>query len=227
MSYQLYEGPSMLNGKPIAAFVTGIDTISRNPKTGPMAQTFVLAADVDPLTAIKTGQDKSVCGSCPLRGTEGRKRSCYVTVFQAPTQVYRYRDNAKPLRKGLFKNRMIRLGAYGDHAAMPTAVTDRVVKEALGHTGYTHQWKTCDQDLSRYLMASVESEEDRELAKSMGWATFRIKTVDQAKLKGETLCPASEEAGKRMTCFTCGKCAGGKAKDVVINVHGFGKKNFT
>jgi len=119
------------------------------------------------------------------------------------------------------------LGAYGDHAALPTSVTADIAKKAMMTTGYTHQWKTCDQDLQKYLMASCDSAEDRELANAMGWATFRVKTVDQPKLKGETLCPASAEAGKILTCLTCSKCAGGSVRDVVIDIHGTGQRHFT
>ena len=34
----IYRGPSMLDGSPIVAILTGIDKPSHNPKTGPMAQ---------------------------------------------------------------------------------------------------------------------------------------------------------------------------------------------
>lgn len=226
MSYLLYEGPSMLDGNPIFAALTGIERPSTNIKTGPMAQTFILRSDMSPIAANHTGADHSICGTCPLKGTNGKQRSCYVTLFQAPNNVYRYRDRLKPLPRNIFQHRAVRLGAYGDHAALPVAVTARIAKHAAMTTGYTHQWRTCDPDLRKYLMASCESAADRELAKQMGWSTFRIKSTDAPKLKGETICPASDEGGKIMTCYTCGRCSGNQAKDVVITVHGTGKRHF-
>jgi len=224
MSYLVYEGPSMLDGQPIVCLATGIDQPSRNGKTGPMVQTYILRQDVPPLEAVKTGADKSICGDCKLRGNNGKDRVCYVTLFRDPTNVYS--SARKPLPKTALNNRGVRLGAYGDPAALPTSVIRRLVKKSAVHTGYTHQWLTCDQDLKNYVMASCDSPEDRESAKSLGWQTFRVKHPEEQMLPGETLCPASEEAGKQMNCLACGKCRGVGSVDVVINVHGIGKRNF-
>ena len=226
MSYLLYSGPSMLDGNPIFAALTGIENPSRNIKTGAMVHSWIMRSDMNPIEAVHANADTSVCGSCSLRGDNGKGRSCYVTLFQAPNNIYKTKDGLKPTPKLLFRNRAIRLGAYGDHAALPTSITADIVKRATMTTGYSHQWRTCDQELRKYLMASCDSEADRELAKSMGWSTFRVKKVDQLKLKGETLCPASAEAGKKLTCITCGKCSGNNAKDIVINVHGTGQRHF-
>lgn len=217
----------MLDGQPIFAALSGVENPSRNSKTGAMLQTWVMRSDMGPFEAVKTNADASVCGGCSHRGDHGVGRSCYVILFHAPNQVYKHRDDQKPLPKLVYHNRAVRLGGYGDHAALPTAITADIAKKAMMTTGYTHQWKTCDQDLRKYLMASCDSVEDRELANALGWATFRVKTVDQPKLKGETLCPASAEAGKILTCLTCGKCSGGDVKDVVIDVHGVGHRHFT
>lgn len=226
MAYILYDGPSMLDGKPIVAILTGIKRPSSNVKTGPMAQVWILRKDINPIEAVKTGEDFSVCGSCPLRGINGKQRLCYVTIHQAPNQVFKQIPKAKPYKKGLLRNRPVRLGAYGDMAAVPTEVTEMIAKEALFTTGYTHQWQSCDQELQKYLMASCESPYSREQAKAAGWATFRVKSPEKGRLHGETLCPASDEAGKKLQCFTCAKCSGNQAKDVVINVHGTGKRHF-
>ena len=53
------------------------DKASRNPKTGPMVQLWILRADVHPMEAISTGTDSSICGGCKHRGANGRERSCY------------------------------------------------------------------------------------------------------------------------------------------------------
>ena len=49
--YIIYEGASLLDGKPIVAIaLTGKST---NTKTGAMIQTFIIRSDIDPLTANK------------------------------------------------------------------------------------------------------------------------------------------------------------------------------
>ncbi|WP_051102302.1 hypothetical protein [Methylovulum miyakonense] len=216
----------MLDGKPIFMVLTGTEQPSRNSKTGPMLQTWILRSDVNPLDAMRFNEDVSICGNCPLRGSEGKGRSCYVTVARAPYQIYKSKPNLKKIKKHIFKNRAVRLGAYGDPAAIPTEVIADIRKRAIMTTGYTHQWRTCDQDLKQFMMASCDSEQDREEAKALGWATLRVKKADDSKLPGEVTCPASEEAGKKMTCYNCGLCRGGDTSDVVINVHGVGFRNF-
>lgn len=233
MSFLIYDGPSLLDGKPIFSAISGVEYPSRNAKTGVMIQTWTMRSDISPLEAVHSGADHSICGDCSLRGDGfGGERVCYPQLFQAPTNIYNAYAKGKvgysPLGKYLFKRQAIRFGAYGDSAAIPTRFTADPAKLARMHTGYTHQWRECDPDLKKYLMASCDSEKDREEAKALGWATFRVKTASQPRLKGETPCPASEEAGKRLTCLTCGMCCGTSkfTKDIVINVHGTGKKHF-
>jgi hypothetical protein len=226
MSYKLYEGPSLLDGNPILVALTGIENPSRNIKTGPMAQTWVLRADMNPLEASRTGADKSICGDCPFRGHDGKERTCYVNIAWAPFQIFKNKDALKPLPKNVFRHRAVRVGAYGDPAAIPTKYTADIHKRSAVATGYTHQWRTCDPELRKYLMASCNSEADYEQAKSRGWSTFRVKNPEDKILRGETVCPASDEAGKLMTCYTCGRCKGNTARDVVINVHGMGQRHF-
>ena len=60
----IYQGPSLIDGKPIIAIAT---LNSRNGKTGEMIQTWIMRSDIEPHKAIKTGEDSSVCGDCPHR----------------------------------------------------------------------------------------------------------------------------------------------------------------
>src|SRR5213083_2227645 len=87
----VYSGLSRFDDKPIVAIVTGLRRQSKNVKTGPMAQLWILRADINPLEAINTRQDYSICGDCQLRGSypDGRGRACYVAVKNAPLAVYR------------------------------------------------------------------------------------------------------------------------------------------
>lgn len=207
----LYEGPSRLDGRRITVRLTGLERRSKNRKTGDMLQTWIMAADRNPVEAAKRGLDKAVCGDCPLRG-----HGCYVTLHQAPLSVYRAgRKEQWPDVTG----RMVRLGAYGDPAAVPVRIWNRLLKDAKGWTGYTHQWRRFPS-LKGILMASVDSEEEREEAKAKGWRTFRIRRG--GLMEGEIMCPASDEAGKRTTCEKCRLCCGTakKAKDIAILPHG-------
>ena len=120
------------------------------------------------------------------------------------------------------------MGAYGDPAAAPYDAWERVAQLVQGWTGYTHQWKTTDARFAGLLVASCDSVSDRDEAKSAGWRTFRVKPAGARHWpSGEIVCPASEEAGKRLQCIDCRACSGtrlGKlgafAPDIVIDIHG-------
>lgn len=229
----IWEGKSALDGAPIMLIATGLDSKSSNSKTGALVQTWILRSDVIPTEAIHTGADASICGACPHRGeiVDGRNvnRSCYVTVFQAPRNVYvtatrgRYARVKGDKARALLAGRNVRLGAYGDPAAVPFYVWNRILSDAARGTGYTHQWRTADPRFSRYCMASADSEAEQRLAAAMGYRTFRVGTIGESLVKGkEILCPASEEAGRRTNCAACLLCGGSavKAKSVFIPVHG-------
>jgi hypothetical protein len=224
----LYRGASMIDGSPIIVIATDS---SKNRKTGDMIQTWILRDDINPIDAVSTGADVSICGNCPHRGDgKGKGRSCYVSYFQAPQQVY------KTAQKGgyratdsvdMFAGRFVRFGAYGDPAAVPFEVWARIAAVAAGFTGYTHQWKTADSRFAGICMASCDSESDRIDAIARGFRTFRVRSENDPILTGEMVCPASEEAGKRLKCEECRACAGtrgGKlaaaAAGVTIIVHG-------
>ena len=226
MAYLLYDGPSMLDGKPIVAVATGVEKPSQNRKTGPLIQTYIIRKDIDPVQAVLTGEDYSICGTCPLRGDgSGKKRACYVVYANDPLAVYNSRDKWKVPDYDIFRGRGTRLGAYGDPAALPTEVVADIVRRSRTAKGYTHQWRYCDQELRKYMMASCDSAEDVELARQKGWSTLRVRAEGQEKLKGEIQCPY-EISSQRVLCSACNKCTGNKSKDVVVTVHGTGKKHF-
>lgn len=231
----------MLDGQPIVA--VAIDS-SDNKKTGNMIQVHILRADLSPVEALWQGKDSSICGNCPHRGPtgDGKGRSCYVTVFQGPAQVYKafaadkYAESKGP---ALFRNRQVRFGAYGDPAALPLELLRAYARVAAGFTAYTHQWRTVDAGYADVCMASADNVQDRLDAKAKGYRTFRVRLPDEPIAKGEFSCPASEESGKRLNCNTCMACSGtrfgkvAKAGDVTIIAHGNGghkgnaKRNLT
>ncbi len=227
-----YRGRSLLDGAPIVGIVTGFNRRTSNEKTGDMLQTWILRSRISPTNAVLTGRDSSICGDCALRGTSPQTRTCYVTVFQAPLAVYKAykRGNYAPLVLDSIRGRAIRLGAYGDPAAIPTHVWQMLLTGASTWTGYTHQWRTADPQLRKIIMASVDSEDERVVADALGWRTFRVRptTDDPIDHESEVICPASAEAGYRTDCEHCGLCQGQHrpAKSVVIAAHGSRRKLF-
>lgn len=232
----LYEGPSKLDGKPIVVIATGIRKASTNAKTGAMVQTYILRQDINPIEAVKTGEDVSICGNCKHRGNgiNGEGRSCYVTLIHGPRSVYAsYLRGIYPKANAfqaaqLFAGKMVRLGTYGDPAAAPFPMWKTALLHAKGWTGYTHQWRNVPARWSELVMASADSVADMDDAHELGYRTFRVTSEPFENVKGrETICPASEEKGKVADCFSCRACMGtsGKAKvSVQIAAHGGGKK---
>ncbi len=242
----IYNGPSLIDGAPIV--VIAIVT-SANSKTGNMIQTHILRADINPLEASKTGADASICGDCIHRGTPtdnplkkvANGRTCYVNLGQGPTVVFKafkrgkYPHATPEQITAIGENRMVRLGTYGDPAAVPATVWDALLKEAAGHTGYTHQHKPAYISTDyRRLMYSADTANDATSAHAKGYRTFRVIPVQQwqeqnkgALLKNETICPASKEAGFKSTCNNCKLCSGStiKAKSIAIVAHGTARNN--
>jgi hypothetical protein len=230
----LYEGPSMIDGAPIVCIATGINTDSTNGKTGALIQTWIMRADVSPLVAVRTGDDASVCGDCPERGriVDGKNvdRSCYVEIFQAPRNVWSTWKNRRypsAWDASTFSGRAVRLGSYGDPAAVPYHVWREVLQQAAKHTGYTHQWSRFPE-LAAWCMASCDSESDRVRAKFLGFRTFRVMPQGAPLMDSrEVRCPASKEAGAKTTCERCVACGGTSARakvDMAIEVHGAASK---
>lgn len=231
----LWSGASLLDGAPIVVIATGLASGSTNSKTGPMVQTYILRQDVAPTEAVRTGVDGSICGDCPHRGrtvtlgdaVRNVGRTCYVNVGQGPQAVWRtWERGGYPDQRGQLElvgaARVVRLGTYGDPAAVPAWVWGALVSKAVAHTGYTHQWRK-SQALRSLCMASADSPEDAAEAQAAGWRTFRVALpCHPEKLPGEVTCPASAEAGRKLVCADCRACGGadGRKGSIVIQAHG-------
>lgn len=227
---ELYRGPSKLDGKPIVVILT---LHSSNEKTGDMAQTWIIRQDMSPAEAARCGADESVCGHCRHRHHLGG--ACYVLPFQAPTRVWhswqagRY-PVATPKHLRRLKGRAIRFGAYGDPAAAPVEIWQKLSKVASMTTGYTHQVEQLPyldaMDMLDHCMVSADSEAEALFYQGMGARTFRVKRPEEPMLEGEVYCPADSNA--EIQCLDCGLCSGayGTGKSVAINVHGQRQKRF-
>ena len=214
----IYSGPSLIDGKPIVAVAVVSVT---NRKTGIMNAVYILRSDIPPVEAARLGEDRSVCGSCVHRGDGGPGRSCYVLLWASPTVVYdAYKRGAYKVADPakLDKTLMVRLGAYGDSSAVPREIWERLLKGAPSHTGYSHQMATHPQ-MKGLCQASVETPEQALYWQARGWKTFRTRMAGEPLMKGERQCPASEEAGKSITCAQCKLCDGQKA-NISIQIHG-------
>lgn len=253
----VYNGPSLLDPtKNIIAVLTNVRRKSKNPKTGPMAQLWMLVRDTAPTRAEVNGDDAAVCGNCPLRTillTRQRKtrrgwveqvvkiRKCYVTMFQAVTSIW------KTFHRGGYRNadvrdpdvtkRNVRLGAFGEPTAIPLELV-ATISQMTGTTGYTHQWRT-QPGYRSLVMASVESPDEAAAAKAAGWRTFRtIGSLSEPLFHDEILCPATDEGGSRTTCDRCLLCNGNRPylrngtvrldhrKNIVVLAHGQQKGRF-
>lgn len=221
----LYKGPSLLDKKPIVVIATYSD---RNTKTGKVVQTYILREDINPLEASKTGADFSICGNCTMRGIPtddpkrkiAKNRRCYVNLGQGVLIVW------KAYKRGVYKfgdsvlmgrNRFIRIGTYGDPAAVPKYVWNNLLSESQTWTAYTHQ-KNWSPEI---CMQSADSYDQALKHWKAGRRTFRvIKNIDEIDKQNETLCPASKEAGRRVQCVACKLCRGSsKAKSIAIVEH--------
>lgn len=224
----LWEGKSQLDGKPIVLIALQSST---NRKTGAMIQTYILRSDVAPLEASQTGADASICGDCPHKPTNNG--TCYVRLDTAPTVVWKAykRGRYSTLRKTpgvlaqLFAGQVVRLGTYGDPVAIPYQIWQQVLLYARGWTGYTHQWYTFLGSFYRsYCMASCDTPEQASEAQAKGWRTFTVVPSDCIESRAhELLCPASEQAGRKLTCSECLACGGTGSRhqaSVYIPVHG-------
>ena len=232
-SVEIWRGASRIDGAPIMCIISGLIS-SLNRKTGAMIQSYITRRDLDPMAALKSGADRSICGGCIHRpgrftGDGYSDRSCYVNVGQGPLSVWRAwnRGNVPAVSldavPGLVAGRMVRLGTYGDPAAVPLDVWDAYTANSKGWTGYTHQARNRKlRDVLKYCQVSADTPEDAAAARRAGLGSFRVLRAGENPLDFETICPASEEAGRVATCETCGICRGVDGANVAIAAHGIG-----
>lgn len=234
--------PLVLDGSPILLIGTYRETAT-NRKTGAMLQTWIIRADIDPLQAIASGADSAVCGMCPARGPSAlagaggiyRERSCYVNVGQAPLSVFRaaargrYRVLSHAELGEIGADRHVRLGSYGDPAAVPVERWRAVLARSIGHTGYSHQWRNpIAAPLREFCMASVDTLAEAREARALGWRTFRVRLAGDPIADREHACPAAAESGAKLQCVDCLACGGadGRRGSPTIIVHGSMARRF-
>jgi hypothetical protein len=224
--FELWRGKSQLTGANIVVIIT---LHSANTKTGDMAQTWILNADISPLEAIRIGDDTAICGDCSLRHNKGG--GCYVYVAQSPRAVWEAWHNQKYTKLPVEHFKVlsglpVRHGAYGDPAAMPMHILKEIQKYVVTYTGYTHQWRATEHsELKTMCMASVENPEQQLEAAQKGWRTYRIIKPGDELLQDEILCPHITTG---VQCVKCRLCRGTAhpAKNIAVHAHGIHVNKF-
>jgi len=228
----LYVGPSNLDGAPIVALAS---LESSNRKTGRLIQTWIMRADMLPTEASHGAHDDSVCGACPRRRSIGG--DCYVLIHNAPQSAWKAWERAGSPGENWTEERAIvaltneardyglRLGSYGDPAAVPSHVWGDLIAAIAPKmiVGYTHQWRTTpDAWFRNNLMASCDSVQDADDARALGWRFFVALAPDVQAPDRSFNCTADAKPGA--SCATCGACNGSQGRpsraSVWIREHG-------
>lgn len=217
----VYEGSSRLDKKaPIIAIATWG---SKNPKTGNMVQIWIMRSDMHPLVALRTGQDRVICGDCPMRGKahNGSDRSCYVQTMCLGAIYKKYRVGGYSI--GKLPDLPIRISAYGDPCSVPLRIWRKLLTGTRSHTGYTRQWnKTRNRRYADLFHASVFSSHESLNAHTRGFKYFwsysgNGKHSNIAGLNRHSQCDSVAEG---LQCADCGKCNGSSGSNVWIGAHG-------
>jgi hypothetical protein len=183
---------------------------------------------------IKTAQYKG-------RDTINIERACYVIVSQAPTIIFKsykrglYREATPDEAAQYVRGRALRIGAYGDSAALPPGIVEPLADVADTVTNYTHSGcydMSRAKQLAQFTMLSADNLAQAERYWQAGARTFRVSSdwtlIDGVRrvndiASGESQCPKT--ISKRVTCEGCGVCDGlrrGIKNSIVAPSHGNG-----
>ena len=209
---------------------------SSNKKTGNMIQSYIIRKDINPIEAVNNGKDYLICGNCPHRKNQATgRRTCYVNLGQGVLQVYKqfllgkYPQFNPKKHSQILKNRMLRLGTYGDPVFVPYRVWKFLLTFVKGRTGYTHQWSSnIDSNFKSIVMASCDSKADVILSNLLGYRSFVVVNHDDKDAKktdiNAILC-VNKSHDKQ--CENCGLCNGNPnsmGKNIFIPAHGTSKR---
>jgi hypothetical protein len=233
----MYEGKSLLGGDDQIVCIAVLK--SENKKTGKMVQVYIIPKDVGPIEAIKAGKNFGACGTCPLQGEyalifkknggmEKRfvNRVCYVNLGHGPSTVYqaymagKYKHYVKRHHEKYIAGRKVRIGAYGDPAAIPLKLVKYLAYISSGWTGYSHQmfWVRHAAELANYVMASCHTPAQHAEARRRGWRSFVAIPKGGQAPERSVECPHYTHG---VNCETCLLCDGNnkQAKDVYVIAH--------
>lgn len=256
MSYVIYEGPSVIDGSRIVVLAvlqsansktggmlqTHVMLRDEDPRSASQIGSdfsicghckFRGTASNESFTRIEVRWNKK--GRAYVSVPAAKNRACYVNLGQGPLAAWKAykRGNAAVSTEhaeiaALGSNQAVRLGSYGDPAAVPADVWQALISQARTWTGYSHQAGVVDS-LAELCMQSADTVEDAERHWAEGRRTFRVLgSVDEMQ-DNEILCPASREGGQKTTCVACKLCngtsKGASPRSVAVVAHGAGKKH--
>lgn len=246
----VWRGASLLTGEPVRVVISGYVIPSENTKMGYGAESlqdhqqyiqiwiFTDTEDFRPM-------DRAICGDCGQRTYKGKSApflwedgaevmedvqgACYVRWGEGPRAAFEAsnRNAALSLVAGsqLLADRLVRLGAAGDPAAVPAHVWKTLLKDCKSFTAYTHQWNRPEfQELKAFCMASTDSRAEEVKALAMGWSCF---TADG---NGDSMGKECLNNSHNLSCAECRACDGmhRRSKPVAykVAVHGPLSKRF-
>lgn len=221
-TYIVWEGFSNFDQTPLVLLISGV-RFSDNDKTGNMLQTYILRQDIEPTEAVKTGLDYATCGNCSQRPSIARKTGssiCYVNLGKSVLNIWRkyYRGGYDTLDPRYIKGRKLRMGSYGDPAAIPFPVWEKLLKTVDSHTGYTSSWQEpFATHLKGICQASCNTLNLKEDAEQNGWKTFTNLPEGSQSAPNAILCPNVKNNDNK--CMTCGLC-NGDTQNVFLYDHG-------
>ena len=108
--------------------------------------------------------------------------ACYVNIGQAPLGIYRafergnypdYSNDGEAIAAAL-GGRSVRMGAYGDPAAIPVTVWESLLIAADGWTGYTHQSRHPNFDAALLRLLHGERRHPQTSAKTAGYGRAHV-----------------------------------------------------
>lgn len=175
--------------------------------------------------------DKSNCLDCPFSGNSGNG-GCYTHKFnqyvgflsmlrsiQACDLTQLDRNKEADVVEMCF-GKYVRFGTYGEPSLMPQHLVETMANVSKSWTGYTHQWqKPWASEYGKWFMASAHNQTEANQASNLAYRSF---IASQSGDEKAVVCPASNEAGFKSNCASCGLCSGllGKGKkDIKILEH--------
>lgn len=202
---------------------------SSNSKTGNAVQIWIIPKEW--VTTGNMSNDSASCMDCIH--SKRKDKTCYVRKGMAELGL---RSKVRSLQKGCeilsisemhqeipkLRGKFIRFGAFGEPVLLGEDMVRDICAVSKGWTGYTHQWHMPQyQWASEYFMASADNVHLSKKAESKGWRTFMTLERSEDMVDGMVLCPASKEAGRKVTCIECKLCKGNtsKAKSIQIYKH--------
>jgi hypothetical protein len=174
----------------------------------------MLVDGVKPTDAVKTGQDKAICGNCTLRKSNTQEKlNCYVNDGFGPNAIFKAieRNSIKTDTSKIKIAKIQRHGSKGDAACLSKEENMTILKLAKKTLNYTHAWSDKKQNyLKQFSMASVHSKEEAIEAQKLGFKTFRIlDTACEKLLPNEIVC---YNFTKGIQCVKCQICCGHQTK---------------